>query len=78
MGTDLPPIILIQRALGTVSELPLVMAIAVTAFICGVWLAAVIATAALSHLQRHMQKQVRRWQRRAVRAEHAARNHESG
>ncbi|TYB69292.1 hypothetical protein FXF51_08695 [Nonomuraea sp. PA05] len=78
MGTDPSPTILIVRALGTVSELPLVMAAAVTAFICGVWLAAVIATATLSRLQRHMQEQVRRWQRRAFRAEHAAKNHESG
>ncbi|MGR6915467.1 hypothetical protein ACU635_14575 [[Actinomadura] parvosata] len=78
MGTDPSPNILIERAVGTVCEVPLVMAAAVTAFICGVWLAAVIATAALSHLQRHMQEQVRRWQRRAVRAECAAKNHESG
>ncbi|TDD01335.1 hypothetical protein E1292_26350 [Nonomuraea deserti] len=78
MGADLSSNIFIEHALGTVSETPLVMATAVTAFICGVWLAAVIATATLSHLQRHMQEQVRRWQRRAVRAEHAAKNHESG
>ncbi|MFI6637918.1 hypothetical protein ACIBI7_54355 [Nonomuraea fuscirosea] len=43
MGADLSLNIFIERASGRVSELPLVMAIAVTAFICGVWLSAVIA-----------------------------------
>jgi hypothetical protein len=78
MATDPLPNIVIECAVGTVCEVPLVMATAVTAFICGMWLAAVIATATLSHLQRHMQEQVRSWQRRAIRAEHTAKNHESG
>jgi hypothetical protein len=47
----------------------LLFATAVTAFIVGGWLMAVVTTAATSHWQRRMHKQVMVWQTRAMRAE---------
>ncbi|MFI9846965.1 hypothetical protein ACIHFD_58810 [Nonomuraea sp. NPDC051941] len=58
-----------ESATDVASDLPLVVATVVVAFVGGVWLTAVVATATLSRLQRHMLEQVRHWQKRAIRAE---------
>ena len=59
----------------TMNWLITLAATAITFLIIGVWLMAVLATAAMSHSQRWMQGKVIYWQTRAMKAEDAEWRH---
>jgi hypothetical protein len=50
------------------TTLLIIIATSITGIIVGCWLTLVIATAAMSHSQEHMEKRVRYWQARARQA----------